>query len=256
MQVLIIEDEKPAADKLIRSLERIDHEIEVLDTLGSVQQAVGWLKENRADLIFLDIHLSDGVSFKIFEQLQNAGIEYIQTPIIFTTAYDEYAIEAFKLNSIDYLLKPVNRRDLEASLQKYRHLQEQIPPLQQNFKSLIDSLRKPAYKKRFMVSFGQRMKSIDTHQIAYFYAHDKLVQMLTFENQRYVVDHTIQQLDEILDPEIFFRINRKFMVNIEAIEQMHSYSKSRVKLDLRPESTMEAVVSVERSSDFKAWLDR
>ncbi|MEK6478197.1 LytTR family DNA-binding domain-containing protein [Catalinimonas sp. 4WD22] len=256
MQVLIIEDEKPAADKLIRSLQHIDSKIEVTATLASIKQAVSWFQENRADLIFLDIHLSDGVSFKIFEQLQQLGIEHIQTPIIFTTAYDEYAIEAFKLNSIDYLLKPVSRRDLEASLRKYQRLQGQNQPPQQDLKSLLDSLRKPAYKKRFMVSFGQRMKSIDTDQIAYFYAHDKLVQMLTLDKQKYVVDHTIQQLDDMLDPDSFFRINRKFIVNIEAIVEMHSYSKSRVKLDLRPESPMEAVVSVERSSDFKSWLDR
>jgi len=256
MQVLIIEDEQPAAEKLIRSLQRIDENIVILGVLDSVQKAAEWLKKNKADLIFLDIHLSDGVSFKIFEKLEQEGIRQIDTPIIFTTAYDEYAIQAFKLNSIDYLLKPIGRRELEASLEKYQRLQQQPAEVSQDMRSLLESLQQPRYKKRFMVSYGQRMKSIHSDEVAYFYAHEKMVFMLTLKGQQYIIDQTITEVEEVMDPERFFRINRKFIVNIEAIEQMHAYSKSRVKLDLKPQNQMEAVVSVDRSSDFKAWLDR
>jgi DNA-binding LytR/AlgR family response regulator len=256
MQVLIIEDEKPAADKLVRALQRIDEDIRVLDVLDSVHKAVAWLKEQRADLIFLDIHLSDGLSFSIFEQLEAAGMRQLDMPIIFTTAYDEYAIKAFRLNSIDYLLKPIGRRELESSLHKFRRLQHSHTGIKQDMRSLLESLQQPRYKKRFMVSYGQRMKSVHAADIAYFYAHEKMVFMLTFERQQYMTDHTIGELDELLDPEPFFRINRKFIVNIDAIQQMHAYSKSRVKLELLPESPMDAVVSVERSPGFKAWLDR
>jgi DNA-binding LytR/AlgR family response regulator len=256
MKVLIVEDEKPAADKLIRSLRRIDEHIEVLDVLDSVDKTVSWLRQQQADLIFLDIHLSDGLSFQVFEQLQAHGIQQIDTPIIFTTAYDEYAIQAFKLNSIDYLLKPIGRRELESSLAKYQRLQPASAGLSQDMQSLLESLQQPRYKKRFMVSYGQRMKSVHTEDVAYFYAHEKMVFMLTFENQQFVLDQTIGELEDVLDPEHFFRINRKFIVNIDAIVQMHAYSKSRVKLDLKPQNQLEAVVSVDRSPDFKAWLDR
>lgn len=256
MKVLIVEDEKPAAEKLIRSLQRIDEQIEVLDVLDSVQKTVAWLMQQQADLIFLDIHLADGLSFQVFEQLQASGVQQIDTPIIFTTAYDEYAIRAFKLNSIDYLLKPIGRRELESSLAKYQRLQHNTASLSHDMKSLLESLHQPRYKKRFMVSYGQRMKSVYALDIAYFYAHEKMVFMLTFEGQQFVIDQTIGELDEVLDPEYFFRINRKFIVNVDAITQMHAYSKSRVKLDLKPKNQMEAVVSVDRSPDFKAWLDR
>jgi len=256
MKVLIIEDEKPSADKLIRHLKALDSRIGVLDVLDTIDKAVRWLQQYQAELIFLDIHLADGVSFKIFEHLQQQGITHMQTPIIFTTAYDEYAIQAFKLNSIDYLLKPVSKRELQTSLEKYKQLKSQQQAPEQNLKALMLSLQKPTYRKRFMVSYGQTIKSIEVAEIAYFYAHEKLVQMLSFQNQKYIVDYTMQQLEDTLDPEQFFRINRKFIVNIDAIAQMYTYSKSRVKLDLKPQNQMEAVVSVERSPDFKAWLNR
>ncbi|MFP4092367.1 MAG: LytR/AlgR family response regulator transcription factor [Cyclobacteriaceae bacterium] len=179
----------------------------------------------------------------------------LNTPIIFTTAYDAYAIQAFKLNSIDYLLKPIGRRELESSLEKYRRLQ-QPSAISQDMRALLKSLQQTCYKTRFMVTYGQRMKSIHSQEITYFYAHEKMVFMLTHEGQQFVIDQTISELEAVMDSEYFFRINRKFIVNIDAIEQMHTYSKSRVKLDLRPQNQMEAVVSVDRSADFKAWLDR
>ncbi len=256
MKVLIVEDEKPAADKLIRNLQRIDDSVEVLAVLDSVEKTVAWLRKQQPDLIFLDIHLSDGLSFQVFEQLHAEGIEQIDTPIIFTTAYDEYAIKAFKLNSIDYLLKPIGRRELESSLEKYRRVLQKPTSVSQDMKSLLESLQQPRYRKRFMVSYGQRMKSVHADDVAYSYAHEKMVFMLTFEGQQFVIDQSIGELDKALDPEYFFRINRKFIVHVNAIEQMHAYSKSRVKLDLKPKNQLEAVVSVDRSPDFKAWLDR
>jgi len=256
MKVLIVEDEKPAADKLIRNLQRIDSSAVILAVLDSVEKTVAWLRKQQPDLIFLDIHLSDGLSFQVFEQLHAEGIERINTPIIFTTAYDEYAIKAFQLNSIDYLLKPIGRRELESSLEKYRRVLQKPASVSQDMKSLLESLQQPRYRKRFMVSYGQRMKSVHADDIAYFYAHEKMVFMLTFEGHQFVIDQSIGELDEALDPEYFFRINRKFIVHVDAIEQMHAYSKSRVKLDLKPKNQLEAVVSVDRSPDFKAWLDR
>ena len=256
MKVLIVEDEKPAADKLIRNLQRIDSSVVILAVLDSVEKTVAWLRKQQPDLIFLDIHLSDGLSFQVFEQLHAEGIERINTPIIFTTAYDEYAIKAFQLNSIDYLLKPIGRRELESSLEKYRRVLQKSASVSQDMKSLLESLQQPRYRKRFMVSYGQRMKSVHADDIAYFYAHEKMVFMLTFEGHQFVIDQSIGELDEALDPEYFFRINRKFIVHVDAIEQMHAYSKSRVKLDLKPKNQLEAVVSVDRSPDFKAWLDR
>lgn len=249
MRVLIIEDEKIAADKLERQLLQYDSDIEILAKIDSIEKAVKWLSEDHADLIFLDIHLSDGLSFNIFEQIE------IQTPIIFTTAYDAYAIQAFKLNSIDYLLKPINKGDLEIALQKFKKLNEERS--NPEYLHLIALLKgqKHAFQERFMVYTGEKIKSVAIHQVAYFFAEGKYVFLVNKEGQQFIIDFTLSKLQQKLDPALFFRINRKFIIHIDSIRQMVPYSKARLKIDLTPAATQDVIVSIERSMDFKRWLN-
>ena len=251
MKVVIIEDEKLAANRLAGLIKKIDPTIEISGILGSVRESVKWLAVNKPDLIFLDIQLSDGLSFSIFEQIKT------NIPIIFTTAYDQYAIKAFKLNSVDYLLKPVRKSELEASLFKFKEIKQSASL---NFDELLSSLKgkETAYKKRFLVNFGQKLKNVETEDVAYFYAIDKNVFITTFQNHKYPVDFTLEKLSDVLDPEKFFRINRKIIINYNAIKNMVPYSRSRIKIDLDPISPkdIDALVSVERAADFKKWLDK
>lgn len=250
MNVLIIEDESFAADKLERMLEEIDPSITITAKLGSIKESVKWLFNKTADLIFLDIQLSDGISFSIFEQIT------ISTPVIFTTAYDEYAIKAFQLNSISYLLKPIRKSDLADSLLKYRSLKSAFSI---DFDSLLANLhgKDPDYKKRFLIQVGEKIRKVDVDEIAYFYVLDKGVYMRTFAGINYPVEYTLDKLETLISPSIFFRINRKYIVNIESIIKMIAYSRSRVKLELKPKADddNESIVSIDRSGDFKKWLD-
>jgi two-component system, LytTR family, response regulator LytT len=249
MNVIIIEDEKIAADNLERMLLSIDAGIHVLSKIESVRNAVKWLLSNTCDLIFLDIQLSDGNSFCIFEQVE------VKTPVIFITAYDQFAIKAFKLNSIDYLLKPLNKEDLSKSLKKYHELNQNS--LLPDFKVLFESIKKSAhYQERLLVNAGQKLKSVKTSEIAYFYVTEKGVFFCTKENKHYDIDYTLEKLKEILDPEYFFRINRRFIVHIDSIENMLTVSKSRLKLDIRPKPDEEVIVSVNNMHDFRLWLNR
>lgn len=250
MNVLIIEDERFAADKLERMLKEIDPSITILAKLGSIKESAKWLFHNTADLIFLDIQLSDGISFSIFEQIA------INTPVIFTTAYDEYAIKAFQLNSIAYLLKPIRKNDLDESLQKFRNLKTAFSI---DFESLLANLqgKDPDYKKRFLIQVGEKIRKVNVNEIAYFYVLDKGVYMRTFSGNNYPVEFTLDRLETLIDPSIFFRINRKYIINIESIIKMIAYSRSRVKLELKPKADddNETIVSIDRSGDFKKWLD-
>lgn len=248
-KVLIVEDEHLAAQKLTRQLQNIDTEIEILAVIDSVDDAVAWLRSNEADLIFLDIHLGDDSSFKIFQKIK------VKTPIIFTTAYDQYAVQAFKLNSIDYLLKPVNKNELRDSMEKFY---DRTPKQDVDFQSLLASIQSEgglSYQKRFMVYRGDRVKSIPTTSIAYFFAEGKYAYLLTSDKNEYMIDYTLEKLESLLSPENFFRINRQFIIHIDAIEEMISYTKGRLKIVLSPESKKEAIVSIERASDFKKWLN-
>lgn len=249
IKVIIIEDEKLAADNLQALLLSIDMDIEIIARIESVRNAVKWLSTNSCDLIFLDIQLSDGNSFTIFEQVE------VKTPIIFTTAYDQYAIKAFKHNSIDYLLKPINKQDLINSLIKFKEitLQNHIPDL----KALLDSIKTPLqYQERFLVSAGMKLKIIKTNEIAYFYVRETGVYLCTKSDKHYCLDYTLDKLEKILDPDVFFRINRQFIVNIDAIENMVTVSKSRLQLNLNPKATDEVIVSVNNVHDFRIWLNR
>lgn len=250
-KVLIIEDEFYAAQKLIRQLQNIDPEIEILDTLDSVDESIDWLKQHKADLIFLDIHLGDDQSFKIFEKVK------IKTPIIFTTAYDQYAIKAFKLNSIDYLLKPVNKKELQQALEKFH--EQNLPAQAFDYNALLTSLQSgenTSYQKRFMVYYGDKVKSIPNEEIAYFFAEGKYAYLVANDGKEYIVDYTLEKLGNLLDPEQFFRINRQFIISIDAIKEMIAYTKGRLKIELKQATKKEAIVSIERASEFKKWLNK
>lgn len=250
MNVLIIEDEIFAAEKLEDMLHQIDPGIHVLAKLGSITESTKWLMQNSADLIFLDIQLSDGLSFSIFEQVT------VNTPVIFTTAYDQYAIKAFQLNSIAYLLKPIRPSDLAESLTKYRSLKSAFHI---DFETLLANIqgKEPDFKKRFLIQIGEKIRKVEVSETAYFYILDKGVYLKTFEGKSYPVDYTLDKLESLLNPESFFRINRKFLVSMESISKMVAYSRGRVKLELKPkpEDDFDTIVSIDRSSDFKKWLN-
>ncbi len=250
MNVLIIEDESLAADKLERMLKEIDQSANILAKLGSIKDSVNWLFQNTADLIFLDIQLSDGISFSIFDQIT------INTPVIFTTAFDQYAIKAFQVNSISYLLKPIRKADLADSLKKYQTLKSAFSI---DFDMLLANIqgRDPDYKKRFLIQIGEKIKKIEASEIAYFYVLDKGVYLRTFQGNSYAVEYTLDKLETILNPSSFFRINRKYLVNMDSIANMVAYSRGRVKLELKPnaDDELDTVVSIDRSADFKKWLN-
>lgn len=250
MKVLIIEDEEPAAERLKDLLIQLVPEIEFAEPIVSIRTAVNFLSTHpQLDLIFLDIHLADGSSFDIFNQVE------IETPVIFITAYDEYALKAFKVNSIEYLLKPVKKDELANAIEKWKKIfgkKDELPDIN----ALLMTLGKKenAYKKRFLVRYGEHIRTIETDDIAYFYTEEKNNFFRTKDNQNYPCDFQLDKLESLLDPHRFFRINRQFIINIEAIDQMFAFSKSRVKVVLRPPINLDTIVSTERSPHFKEWL--
>ena len=250
MKVLILEDEEPAALRLQKILAEVEPEAEILDILVSVKSAVEWLKTHPApDLILLDINLADGSSFEIF------SLTKVESPVIFITAYDEFAIKAFKVNSVEYLLKPVKKEELDFAIKKYKkiHTSKKEP---QDLKALLESIKdeSKSYKKRFLIRFGERIKTIDISQVAYFYTEEKINFLKTKDDHSFPVDYNLDKLETLLDPERFFRINRQFIISIDSIVEMFSYSKSRVKVNLKPTINLETIVSTERSPHFKEWL--
>ena len=251
MKALIIEDEKLAAERLEELIHEIDPSIVISAKLKSIEQSIKWLKQNKPDLIFLDIQLEDGLSFLIFDKVE------IDAPIIFTTAYDQYAIKAFKLNSIDYLLKPIKKDELRESLNKYKNIKTSYL---MDFEEIIQSIqsKEVSYKKRFLIQYGQKIKKVEAEEIAYFYAMEKNVFLTTLSGNTYPIDYTLDKLLEILDSEKFFRINRKMIIGFDSIKNMIPFSRSRIKIELNPAAPkdIEALVSVERSSFFKEWMDK
>jgi len=254
MKVVIIEDESLASSKLQSMLAEIDPKIEVVHTLESVKSSNQWLNENPCpELIFCDIHLSDGLCFDIFNQGK------IICPVIFTTAYDHYAIRAFEVNSIAYLLKPINKDKLEESIKKYNQLKDNYTPHDPNeLNRLVDIIRggTSVYKSRFLVKVGNKIKSIPASKIAYFYSKEKLNYIITKGNEKYPVDHTLEEVDNFVDPKIFYRINRQFIIHIDSVKEIHPYFKGRLKLDLNPQMEEEIIVSSEKTPAFKDWLDQ
>ncbi len=250
INILIIEDEEPAANRLKKMVTELEPDINVLENIVSISSAIEWFKQNPSpDLIFSDIQLSDGLSFEIFKNIE------VQCPVIFITAYDEYAIDAFKVNSIDYLLKPIKKDDLQIALQKFKKLSGNISPALDMSKMLeVFTAPKTDYKTRFIVRYGEHIKTIKIEEVAYFYTEDKINFLTTNEARRYTIDYNLDNLESILDPKIFFRINRQFIISIHAIGEMFTYSKSRVLIKLNPPCKHETIVSTERSGDFKLWL--
>ena len=250
ISALIIEDEEPAAERLKKLVMQTDPGITIADVIVSIRSAVNYLQKNRPDLIFLDIHLADGESFEIFRQVN------ITSPIIFTTAYDEFALQAFKLNSLDYLLKPVKQEELAAALKKFRQFypgQKETPVDYVKLAEII-SKEKTDYKKRLLIRYGDLFKTVEIKDAAYFYSENKITYVCTKQNASYSLDNTLDELEKILEPKTFFRINRQFIVNVDSIDKMVAVSKSRVKLTLKPPSGHETIVSTERSPEFKKWL--
>jgi two-component system, LytTR family, response regulator LytT len=249
MNILLIEDEDPAAKRLQKMIAELEPAAGVSDNIVSVASAIKWLNENPLpDLIISDIQLADGLSFEIFKATQ------VLCPVIFTTAYDQYAIEAFRVNSIDYLLKPVKKEELATALSKYKKLQKSAAPL--DISQLLKSIQPQAqeYKKRFVVRYGEHIKTISIDEVAYFYTEDKVNFLTTKENRRFTIDFNLDALEAMLDPKVFFRINRQYIIGIHSIAEMFAYSKSRVLIKLNPTAKHETVVSTERSADFKLWL--
>ncbi len=252
MNALIIEDEPQAAERLSRLLQSQVPPIPVLNTLDSVKRSVEWLKENPApDVIMMDIQLADGLSFAIFEKVK------VTSPVIFTTAYDEYALRAFKVNSIDYLLKPVDETELKSAFEKLRSLQAAVPreKMMESISNAMKMLTKK-YKERFVIRVGEHLRSVEASDISFFFSLEKATYAQTGDHRKHLLDYTLDQLEVLLDPSLFFRINRKYIVSLKAIHDMLTHSNSRLRLTLRGSDDQDVIVARERVSEFRAWLDR
>lgn len=255
MKVLIIEDEKPAVDKLRKMLFRYDPDIEVVETISTVEQSVKWLNNNSGgiDLLFMDIMLTDGMSFEIFEKCD------VNVPIIFITAYNEYAIQAFKVNSIDYLLKPLEYNDLYRALEKMKSLRENLPAagnsIQYDELNRVLMQMSKVYKTRFMVKVGDHIRSVKAENIMMFYADGRTVYIITSKGKKYIVDFKLESLESSLDPDLFFRPNRSVIININAIEDVVVYSNSRLRILPTFEYEKEIIVSREKVAQLKEWFE-
>lgn len=247
IKVWIIEDEPAAARRLNKQLLEMDLQIQVLAQLDSIASVLHYMEDHLLpDLIFMDIHLADGPCFEIFKHAD------IRKPVIFTTAYDQYAIEAFKVNAIDYLLKPIKPDFLRRAVDKYQ-LYNVADPI--DYQSLARAMQREQQSHRFLVRIGQRLRLVDVQDAAYFFTENKVTFVVTWDGTRLPLDVTMEKLEEILDGQLFFRINRQYIVHFRAIKEMYAYSKSRVKLDLNPSITDDdIIVSTERSPHFKRWL--
>ncbi len=249
MKIVIFEDEIHSAERLAKLVEEIDSSIEIDAIIQTVKQGKIYFESSpEIDLILLDIQLSDGNSFEIFENIQT------NIPIIFTTAFDEYAIKAFKLNSIDYLLKPIDKDELIAALKKYKNLNASEEVNYQFISDMLKSQNK-TYKQRFLVKKGNNLTYVLANEISFFRFADGLVDICTFDKNIYLVDHTLDKIGKLLDPDKFFRINRQYIINIESLVSIHTYFNSRLKLKIKG-SAEDLIVSRDKVKDFKAWLDR
>lgn len=251
MKVLIIEDEAPAFRRLQRILEELRTDIKILDVIDTVQDSIQWLKANQTpDLIFMDIQLADGISFEIFDSIE------ITTPVIFTTAYDEYTLKAFKVNSIDYLLKPINKELLEKSLQKFSNLRDAYSG-GINIKEILNSIQPESknYKKRFLVRSKDQLISIKTAEIAFFFTENGTVYLRTLKGNKFHLDTTLDTLEYQLDPQVFYRLNRQHLIHLDSIISSHSYDKGKIMVEVKPKTNLPLIVSRDKATDFKKWLD-
>jgi two-component system, LytTR family, response regulator LytT len=251
MKIVILEDEPLAAERLKNLLTGIDSELNTIAHLKSVEQAVSWFTSHpHPDLVLSDIRLLDGLSFELFQQVE------ITVPIIFTTAYDQYAIKAFEVNSVDYLLKPIQAEKLSSAIQKIRL--RMIVPSQVDYAAIMNQLMSShkEFKSRFMVRVGQKIVSLPVEKIAYFFSQNKLTFVVMNDQKKYPLDQALDELIELLNPKIFFRVNRQFIVSFSSIAEIHPYFKGRIKLQLSPPGHEEVVISSERTPEFKQWIDQ
>jgi DNA-binding LytR/AlgR family response regulator len=248
--ILIVEDEEASANYLESLLKRIDPDFNILEKLSSVKETVKWLATNKADIIFLDIELSDGLCFSIFDEVK------INTPIIITTAYNQFAIKAFQINSIAYLLKPVSKEDLEFSLSKLETIKSLYTI---DIKDLASSIKgdKSGFRNRFLIQYADKLVKIETKEIAYFFISDNSVYVKTFKGECFPMDLSLNNLEKLVDPARFFRINRKYLISCDAIIDMRSWSRNRIKIKLsgQQEENEDAIVSIYNAAAFKKWLN-
>jgi two-component system, LytTR family, response regulator LytT len=254
MKVLIIEDEELAVRKLEKILAGMEKPIQIVGITDSIESSVAWLKSNPApDLILMDIELADGQSFEIFNCIE------VVSPVIFTTSYDEYALKAFKVNSVDYLLKPIQKEELQAALDKFAKIQGKTKP-DVNIDNLVEALSQKLqareYRKRFLVKHAQKLLSLEVDDIAYFYSDGRVNFFKTKDNRRIIVDYTLDELEEMLDPNAFFRISRSFLISIDCVEKIDEYFGNRLILNLKPQNDKEALVSREKVMSFKTWMGK
>lgn len=251
MNILIVEDEPIASRHLEKILNEIDSNYNVLAITDSVKTSVKWLESNiEPDLIIMDIDLNDGQSFEIFSLIE------VHSPVIFTTAFDEYAVKAFKVNSIDYLIKPVKKDELEASLEKFqKNIRSRVSSINEILKK-INLVEKPKYKSRFLLKVGAKMMPISVDEIAYFRSEEKLSYIYSFKGGRFLVDNTLDELEKILDPKKFFRANRQYLISIDSLENIYNYFNGKLKIDIKPKPTDNVLVSREKATEFKDWIDQ
>lgn len=251
MKVLIIENEKPAAERLCRLLARIDDEIRIVGILETVEGTVNWLEEHdKPDLILMDIQLDDGLCFEVFEIIN------VETPIIFTTAFDAYTLKAFKVNSVDYLLKPIEEGALSVALNKFKNLRLPIVEDSSPLERVMSGMAKH-HKSRFLIKIGSKYRSVEVKDIRYFCVQDKTTFLSTDQGREYPIDYSLDKLQAQLDQDTFYRLNRNCLININAVEDMIAYSSSRLKLVIKDEENSDLfVVSRDKVTDFKKWIDR
>ncbi len=250
MKILIIEDEKPAATRLERLLASHFPEVKFGENLDTVTKAVRWFGENPdPDLIFCDIQLADGISFEIFEKVK------VTAPVIFTTAFDQYAIRAFQVNAIDYLLKPIDPLELARAVDKFKSSQAKPMLDLELLKGLLQPEKK-IFKNRFLVRFGEKIQSVPNEEVAFFYSEERVTFLQTVGGKKYVLDSTLEQVESQVDPMLFFRLNRKYLAKVDAVEEVLTYSNSRLKVKLRNCPDNDILISREKVSDLKEWLDR
>jgi len=258
MKILIIEDEELAVKKLQKTLSSIEESADVVGITNSITSSVEWLSQHPLpDLILMDIELADGQSFEIFDKVD------VKCPVIFTTSYDEYAVKAFKVNSVDYLLKPIQKEDLQAAIEKYRQLKQQFTgqashtmKVEQLVKELKQQLQPREFRKRFLVKHGNKLVPVEISEVAYFFSDNGLNFFMTRDNRRYIVDYLMDEIETMVDPEKYFRVNRSLTVTYDSIEKMEDYFGGRLILKLRPVHDKEALVSREKVQEFKKWMGK
>ncbi|MFY0685704.1 MAG: response regulator transcription factor [Cyclobacteriaceae bacterium] len=252
MKLLVLEDETLASDRIIKLINEIDASLEVIATIKSIEEGKAWFENNKhPDLVISDIRLLDGLSFELFKTLK------LEVPVIFTTAYDQYAIKAFEVNSVDYLLKPIEKEKLANAIARHKERMESSK-FPADFDSLYDLIQnqKKSFKSRFLIKIGHKIVAVPVEKISYFFSQNKLTYIVTKDGKKLPTDQTLETLDEQLDPGTFYRANRQFIVGYDSISELHPYFKGRIKVELQPPADQELVVSAEKTREFKSWLDQ